>query len=342
MFKRPHGLVLFVAFAVLNVAAAGESKKTTKQKTPHAETARNDSALLWREPTDIGARNLFYGPGGKQHEPHGPFRFVEEDLNGSNPKYVVLDRDNVKWTVKLGMEARPETVATRVVWAAGYSTDEDYFLQDLQVDGMPLHVKRGASLIGPRGTTHAARLKRHIEGQKKIETWKWRDEALAGTRELNGLKVMMALINNWDLKDENNEVYGRKDGTERVYVVSDLGASFGAPGLSFPFSRSKGNFGAYAHSKFMSKISPEFVDFRTPSRPALIYAFNVPGFVRRVRLDSLAHHVPRADALWIGQVLARLSASQIRDAFRAAGYTAEQIDAYSRVVESRIAELNEL
>jgi hypothetical protein len=342
MFKRPHGLVLLLGIFFLSQPSAGENEKTVAPKLAHAESARSELALLWREPNDIRSRNLFYGPGGKQHEPHGPFKFVEEDPAGTNPKYVVRDRDNIKWTVKLGMEARPETVASRLVWAVGYFTNEDYFLQDLQVAGMPPHVKRGAELIGPGGIMHAARLKRHIEGQKKIENWKWRDEAFAGTRELNGLKVMMALINNWDLKDENNEVYSEKDSPDRLYVISDLGASFGATGLSFPFSHSKGNLSAYAHSKFITRISPEYVDFRTPSRPALIYAFNLPGFLGRVRLDGLAHHIPRADAAWIGHVLARLSPAQIQDAFRAAGFEPAEIDAYSGVVRSRIAELNSL
>ena len=77
---------------------------------------------------------------------------------------------------------------------------------------------------------HAVRLKRHLEDQKKIENWKWSDDSVAGSRELNGLKVMMALINNWDLKDENNELYGGKNAAEQVYIVSDLGASFGTTG----------------------------------------------------------------------------------------------------------------
>ncbi len=342
MCKRARGLFLFSTFAVVSVLCVRADEKTARSTPAGAEIARGDSAILWREPADISSRNLFYGPGGKDHEPHGPFKFVEEDLNGTNPKFVIRDRDKVKWTVKLGLEARPETVASRLVWAAGYFTNEDYFLQDLRVEGMPEHLKRGGNRIGAGGSMHAVRLKRHIEDQKKLRTWEWRDEALLGTRELNGLKVMMALINNWDLKDENNELYENKDGTNQAYVVSDLGASFGATGLSFPFGRSKGNLNAYLHSKFIRNISAEYVDFRTPSRPALIYAFNLPGFLQRIRLDGVVHHIPRADAQWLGQLLSRLSLSQIRDAFRAAGYTQTQIDAYSNVVQARIAALNAL
>jgi hypothetical protein len=67
---------------------------------------------------------------------------------------------------------------------------------------------------------HAARLKRHVENQKKIENWKWCHDPLTGTRELNGLKVMMALINYWDLKDDNNALYGGKDASDQVYFAA--------------------------------------------------------------------------------------------------------------------------
>jgi hypothetical protein len=55
----------------------------------------------------------------------------------------------------------------------------------------------------------------------------------------------MALINNWDLKDVNNHVYAKKgkggEGAEQVYIVSDVGASFGSTGFGATRARSKGN-----------------------------------------------------------------------------------------------------
>ena len=48
---------------------------------------------------------------GRGHLPRGTFAFVKEDLKGTSPKLVVKDQDDVKWKVKLGVEARPETVA---------------------------------------------------------------------------------------------------------------------------------------------------------------------------------------------------------------------------------------
>jgi len=72
-------------------------------------------------------------------------------------------------------------------------------------------------------------LERHITGEKRIGTWSWFKNPFVGTKELNGLKVMMALINDTDLKAENNDIYD-EEGLEHRYVVSDLGASFGRTG----------------------------------------------------------------------------------------------------------------
>src|SRR4029077_11382232 len=120
---------------------------------------------------DIASRNLYYGPGGEQDAPHTVFTFEKEDLNGSNPKFDVRDENGVKWKVKLGEEARPETVASRLVWAAGYFTNEDYFLPSLKVEGMPNRLHRGQKLLAPDGTFHNVRLKRYLSDEKKIGEW---------------------------------------------------------------------------------------------------------------------------------------------------------------------------
>src|ERR1700735_557082 len=107
---------------------------------------------------------------------------------GTQPKFDDPDSDGVKWKIKLGAEARPETVASRFVWAVGYHTDEDYFLSEVQVLGLPARVHRGQKLIGEGGVMHNVRLKRE-EGEKKLDAWRWRDNPFVGTRELDGLRV---------------------------------------------------------------------------------------------------------------------------------------------------------
>jgi hypothetical protein len=156
----------------------------------------------------------------------------------------------------------------------------------------------------------------------------------------------MALINNWDLPDENNAVYEEhdqnSDETRRVYMVSDLGASFGDVRLTRDRKFSKGNLPLYQDSKFIDRMDSEYVDFDTPHRPAAVVLVNPREYFSRVRIDWIGKHVPRADARWIGELLSQLSTSQIRDAFRAAGYSPQVVDGFTSVVESRIAELKKL
>ena len=313
-----------------------------KSKAGSAEITEQGPNELWRVPRDIATRNLFYGPGGKAHAPQGTFTFVKEDLNGSNPKIDVTDRNGTKWKVKMGVEARPETVASRLVWAIGYFATEDYFMSVLRVKEMP-RLHRGRRYVTPDGLIYDVRLKRLPDGEKKVATWEWADDPFTGTRELNGLRVLMAVINNWDLKDENNAVVERSGARpEQIYLVSDLGASFATTGFGWTRRGSKGNLQAYERSQFLREVTPDYVSFMAPSRPALDHYPDIHELKLRRSLYWIGRRIPRTDARWMGDLLGRLSRRQIEDAFRAAQYSEEDVEAFSRVVEERITVLRGL
>ena len=242
----------------------------------------------------------------------------KEDMDGTNPKFSVKDRDGVKWKVKLGVEARPETAASRLVWAAGYYTDEDYFLADFKGGEHGSFAPRAAIRLRRTVRCTTSGSSGNAEETRSWVTWEWRDDPFTNTREWSGLRVMMALINNWDLKDENNAVH-QIDG-QRKYLVSDLGASFGTTGFSFTPTDSKSNIKAYEHSKFITKVTTEYVDFRVPSRPNLIHIFTLPEYMRRLHLEWIGRRIPITDVRWMGQLLGQLSDGQIQSAFRAGGY----------------------
>ncbi len=333
--SRHNAINFGLAFIALTRLSAGDSNAITP----------NSPGVLWREPADIRTRNLFYGPGGEKDAPKGPFTFEKEDLDGTNPKFVVRDPAGAKWKVKLGEEVRPETAASRLVWAAGYFADEDYFMPEIHVDGLPAHLHRGQSHVEAGGMFRDVRLKRYLKGQEKVGKWSWKDDPFTGTRELNGLRIMMALINNWDLKDENNTVYERALSggiSEHVYLVSDLGASFGTPGRSVTRAESKGNLRAYEHSKFIHDARNGHVDFNVPARPAMIHIFEFPEYIRRIHLRSIGRNIPVADCQWLGHILSGLTREQIESAFIAAGYPAVEASAFAVVVEERIAQLSQL
>jgi hypothetical protein len=68
----------------------------------------------------------------------------------------------------------------------------------------------------------------------------------------------------------------------------------------------------------------------------------LPLYAKYVGMEWIGKNIPRSDARWIGQLLAQLSPDQIRDAFRAAGYTPEETEGFTEAVLARISELNDL
>jgi hypothetical protein len=58
--------------------------------------------------------------------------------------------------------------------------------------------------------------------------------------------------------------------------------------------------------------------------------------------QEITKDIPRAGAKWLGHRLSMLSDKQIRDCFRAAGYTPGAIGVFAQAVRKRIAELNAL
>jgi hypothetical protein len=211
---------------------------------------------------------------------------------------------------------------------------------------MPARLHRGQHLIEPNGMVSHVRLKRISHDRRQVGIWAWRQNPFTGTRELNGLRVLMALINNWDLKDINNAIYEEPiagdDGRHgQVFEVKDLGLSFGSTGLERT-TRSNGDLDAYRKTAFITHLTPDMVTFATPRRPDLIVLANAPEFLKRLKLLWIGKNIPRADARWIGSVLSEIPRDSIRDAFRAAGYGPDDADGFTTVVESRIHQLNNL
>ena len=322
----------------------------TQAKLDHAGSkdhplpaAQIQHPVLWEDPGAIAEKNLLYGPGGADHQPKGPFTFAEEDRGGTNPKFDARDGDGKKWRVKLGVEAKPEVTASRLLWAVGYFTDEDYLLPAATVTN--LHLRRGADLVHGDAITDA-RFDRKPKGENKIGVWRWKNNPFTNTREFNGLRVMMAVLNNWDLKDINNAVYSDEKHDRQIFLVHDIGASFGSNTEHRTHDTDKGNLKSYEESKFIVKNEGGKVTFGTPSFPAKFLYDEGPVLVgeafRRSALVWIGHDIPVADARWMGSLLARLSHDQIEDAFRAGGFPEDQREAFVKIVEDRIHALKAL
>ncbi len=316
--------------------ASAKSGKREKERSDRSfEANRNYSRdVLWREPGDIERRNLFYGPGGREGAPDSssPFTYVRESKSGTQKKIIVGDNRGREWTVKFGREARPETVATRIVWAVGYHADQDYFV-------------RRARIVGKeKMDARDVRFERRDDGFEEAGNWSWKSNPFAGSRELEGLKVLMALLKNWDVKTDNNKIVrpkGRGQSGPRIYYVSDLGATLGQTGTflnRLPFfwdapaewgfspGKSKGNPAAFADEKFIKKVRDGEVVFHH----------------RRARGREALDDVSVAGARWMGNLLGRLSEKQLADAFRAGGYDDQEVVLYVGAMRERIKQLQRL
>jgi hypothetical protein len=329
-------LVFAIIFSIgwpLSLPVSAGQTKTSVTSSP---------TLIWQKPTNIAARNLYYGSGNSTRAPQGRFKLIEVDRKGSTPKFVVQDRQGVRWKVKLGEEAQAETAATRLLWAVGYFVDETYYLPIMRVDGLDAALERGPMPSGElagNDTLIGARLERDNPELKTVRwQWDWFENPFSGSRELDGLKVMMALINNWDLKASNNKVINYRG--QYRYLVQDLGATFGQTGGIG--TRSKNDLDDYAESRFIEKVTRTHVDLVMKSRPPFLLAVNVPYYINRTKMGKITEDIPRGHARWIAGLLGQLSDRQLRDAFLAANYSPAEARMYAEVLRSRIRQLQRL
>lgn len=155
---------------------------------------------------------------------------------------------------------------------------------------------------------------------------------------MDGLRVMMALINNWDLKTSNNAIYSV--GAQAYYGVSDLGGSFGKTGGVG--SRTKSRLEDYAASQFVDEADFETFDLKIKSRPFFLLAIDPYHYNKLTSREKVGRNIPRVHAKWLAGLLQRLSIEQLRDCFRAAGYSPTEVDGFANAVHRRIADLNRL
>ena len=313
----------------------GKDKKDKDDKKDDKKSGQMDSAderggrpILWQEPTDIESRDLFNGIGGAQGapDPSGKFTFKERSSSGTSEKIIVEDDKGREWTVKFGAETKPETAATRIIWAAGYHVDQNYFVKRTRILG------RGDFDVWD------VRFERRNDGMKEVGLWSWHSNPFLGTRELQGLKILMALINNWDLKEDNNKIArpSKKSGGDRdeqVFYVADLGGTLGStgspfrkfPGFGSAPAGSKGDPGAFANQVFIDGVQGGQVKFH--------YKGKDPKALEGVTVEN---------ARWMGNLLGRLSDKQLSDAFRAGGFSEAETATYVGAMRKRIDQLRNL
>jgi len=271
-------------------------------------------AQLWEPPTDLEQRDLFLGVGGSKDapDPNELYEFKEAKAVGTQPGYDVKDSKGREWSVKLGEEGRPEVAVSRLLWAIGYHQPSVYYLPRWTM-----------VRDGKRTSQTGARFR--LDNTKNMGEWSWRKNPFLHTRQLAGLFVYQVMVNNWDVKSQQNAVYRFKDekgpGPRDQYVVKDLGASLGR--TAWPVGGSKADPAGFEEEPFIERVEGNRVRF------AYQGAWLEPQLVRSIT---------PADVRWTAQLLSRLTPKQWSDAFRAAGFGETEANRYIRRLQQKIAE----
>jgi len=307
-------LLLLLVIVAISSTAYPLNQRADEEKLPAG------TPVLWRDPGDIAKRDLYWGPGGAGEKPNlSKVTLIKKESGGYSTKYRVRDGSGREWVAKIGKEAQSETAATRLMWAVGFFADKTYLVPKVRVEGLSKPLENARFSLRPHSV-------------KRLDGWKWSDNPFTGTKQFQGMKVMMALINNWDIKDSNNKINVVRDETtghtELHYFVGDLGGTFGKSSsipIIWLFTRSRNNPKDYADAYFIDKVRDGYVDFEYAGKK-----------------NGLFDDISVSDARWMGSLLSRLSKRQLEDAFRAANYSPSQIRLLTEAVRDRISELTAL
>lgn len=308
-------LALAAALALTLVAPAAAQEKERKKGPPP-----DGERVLWRDPGDISARNLLEGPAEAPRPDLSRVTYLKDETGGYSPKFRVRDASGREWVAKMGKEAQPETASVRLVWAAGFVTETSYLIPCVRIEGAP---SRRVDRCEGDGFANVRFEARPAEW-RRLDNWGWADNPFKGTREFQGLVVLMGLINNWDLKDTNNKVIyvpGAGGGRgELRYVVADLGATFGKTGGFV--SRNRNEPKSYVKSRFVEGVEGGRVRFDYSGKNTALFG-----------------DITVENAKWVGGLLSGLTDAQISDAFRAANYSDADVQALTAAVRAKINEL---
>lgn len=300
MFTRKGWkLVVFTISLAACWSVVSAQDKSTTAGTP----------VLWQH-VPIAERDLYWGPGGREMFPvMEGMTFVGRQTGGNNLKFRLKEKSGRQWIVKSADESQPEVAATRLLWAIGYPTEVDYIVPKVSIANW--------------GNFKNVRFEARPEGVKRGERWSWDNNPFKASPEFAGLRIMMAMLNNWDLKDENTVIFQKGD--THYYAISDLGSSFGklAKHSETRAGRSVNKPQDFAGSTFIKAVDGGEIQFAySAARADLMRGLNVE------------------HGRWLADLLLQLSDKQIADAFRAANYKADEVAVLTTSFKARIAELD--
>jgi hypothetical protein len=280
-------------------------------------------ASMWKPPADLADRDLFHGPWGAElaPDPKDVYDLVELKHTGVNYGMTVKDSKGREWSVKqpypgnLDSEANVEVVVSRLLSAVGYHQPPVYYMPSFWLkDDFGRKVEVGG------------RFRPKLDEMKEVSSWRWDENPFVGSKEYQGLIVLLVMFNSTDLKDSNNSLYERKEGdfVEQLYLARDVGSAFGDTNKIAP---RKNHIDSFERMPFILGVNGNgFVEF----------AYN--GWYKNLTRDRITPE----DVAWATNLLGQLSDQQMQDAFRAGGYEPDLAGRFIAKIREKIQQGNSL
>jgi len=298
-----------LALALLLLACRAPAIRSTLPGPPTPE----QMAELWVEPER--GRDLFYGVGGRRlaPDPAATYTVIEIKRGGYSRGYTLRGPGDREWSAKFPPEAGTEVIASRIHWGIGYHQPPVYLMTNWTA--------HKATSPNPQLPARFREKKPDLHGLDAGESWSYYRNPFVGTRQMNGLLVLQAMLGNSDLKETQNVIYTLDrplEGARRWYVARDLGHTFGRTGV---LDAPRGDIDVFERTPFIRGVENGRVRFEY-----------------RGRHRELFDGITPADVRWICERLSRLTDEQWHDAFRAGGVERPLADRFIRRMKQKIAE----
>ena len=301
-----------VWFLFATVGLAGACSNPIKSTLPGPPTTEQ-LAELWNRPER--GRDLFAGVGGRSLAPDPAVRYtvVELKRSGFSRGYTLKDDKDREWSAKFPPEAPTEVTASRILWGIGYHQPPIYYLASWTAAKAPSP--------NPQLPARFRQKSPEFHGLDAQDPWSYYRNPFVGTRQMNGLLVLQAMLGNSDLKDQQNVIYmltEAVEGAKRWYVARDLGQSFGRTGV---LDAPRGDPAVFEQTPFIKGVARGRVEFDYRGRHKALFANITP-----------------ADVRWACEQLQQLTDAQWQDAFRAGGFPKPIADRFIRRMKQKIEE----
>jgi hypothetical protein len=164
-------------------------------------------------------------------------------------------------------------------------------------------------------------------------SWAWHDNPFVGTRQLDGLKIVVMLLSNWDSKDRrvvsrgsNTAIFEHRVSrlsSEARYLITDWGGAMGKWGMT-PVSRGRWDVDGFEEQ------TPDFITG--------VYG-DVVDFGYQGQRSEIGRSIPIAHVQWFYRKVRRITEPALRMGLLVSGATEEEATRFARALRARIEAL---